>query len=84
MRWCAPKRPATTRSTTGVVNGLKGTGSLVTLGIEVYFAKPYHPWERGANENRNGVVRKVLPKGRSFGDTTEEEMRRIDYMPNAA
>ena len=52
------------------------------LGIDVYFAKPYHSWERGTNENRNGVVRKVLPKGRPFGDITEEEMRRIDYMLN--
>ena len=52
------------------------------LGIKVYFAKPYHSWERGTNENRNGIVRKVLPKGRSFGDVTEEEMRRIDYMLN--
>ncbi len=52
------------------------------LGIEVYFAKPYHSWERGTNENRNGVVRKVLPKGRSFDDIAEEEMRRIDYMLN--
>jgi len=52
------------------------------LGIDVYFAKPYHSWERGTNENRNGVVRKVLPKGRAFGDITEEEMRRIDCMLN--
>ena len=52
------------------------------LGIEVYFAKPYHSWERGTNENRNGIVRKVLPKGRSFDDITEEEMRRIDRMLN--
>ena len=52
------------------------------LGIKVYFAKPYHSWERGTNENRNGIVRKVLPKGRSFDDITEEEMRRIDYMLN--
>jgi len=52
------------------------------LGIEVYFAKPYHSWERGTNENRNGVVRKVLPKGRSFDDITGEEMRRIDRMLN--
>ena len=52
------------------------------LGIEVYFAKPYHSWEGGRNENRNVVVRKVLPKGRSFDDIAEEEMRRIDYMVN--
>ena len=52
------------------------------LGIDVYFAKPYHSWERGTNENRNGIVRKVLPKGRSFGDITGEEMRRIDRMLN--
>lgn len=52
------------------------------LGLKVYFAKPYHSWERGTNENRNGVVRRVLPKGRSFGDVTEEEMRRIDSLLN--
>ncbi len=52
------------------------------LGIEVYFAHPYHSWERGTNENRNGIVRMVLPKGRSFDDITEEEMHRIDYMLN--
>ena len=52
------------------------------LGTGVYFAKPCHSWERGTNENRNGVVRKVLPKGRSFGDVTGEEMRRIDCLLN--
>ena len=52
------------------------------LGIGVYFAKPYHSWERGTNENRNGIVRKVLPKGRPFDDITEEKMRRIDRMLN--
>lgn len=52
------------------------------LGIDVYFAKPYHSWERGTSENRNGIVRKVLPKGRSFDDISGEEMRRIDRMLN--
>ena len=52
------------------------------IGIKVYFAKPYHSWERGTNENRNGVVRMVLPKGRSFDDILEEEMKRIDYLLN--
>ena len=52
------------------------------LGLKVYFAKPYHSWERGTNENRNGIVRMVLPKGRSFDDILEEEMNRIDYLLN--
>ena len=52
------------------------------LGLKVYFAKPYHSWERGTNENRNGIVRRVLPKGRSFDDIAEEEMRRIDRLLN--
>ena len=52
------------------------------LGIAVYFAKPRHSWERGTNENRNGVVRKVLPKGRPFDDITDGEMRRIDSLLN--
>ena len=52
------------------------------LGLGVFFAKPYHSWERGTNENRNGVVRKVLPKGSRFDAITDEEMRRIDRMLN--
>lgn len=51
-------------------------------GVKVYFAKPYHAWERGTNENRNGVVRKVLPKRSSFENLTEEELAKIDYMLN--
>lgn len=52
------------------------------LGLKVYFAKPYHSWERGTNENRNGIVRKILPKGRRFDNITDEELRRIDAMLN--
>ena len=52
------------------------------LGMGVYFAKPYHSWERGTNENRNGVVRKVLPKGSPFDHLTDEQLKRIDYMLN--
>ena len=52
------------------------------LGLKVYFAKPYHSWERGTNENRNGVVRMVLPKGRAFDNILETEYKRIDYLLN--
>lgn len=66
-------------------NGKEFAGhSLLTrrTGADVYFAKPYHSWERGTNENRNRVIRKVLPKGSSFSNITEEEMRKIDYLLN--
>lgn len=52
------------------------------LGLTVYFANPYHSWERGTNENRNGIVRKVLPKKSSFENITEEQTARIDQLLN--
>ena len=52
------------------------------LGIKAYFAKPYHSWERGTNENRNGVVRRILPKGTSFADIPDEAIRRADARLN--
>ena len=41
------------------------------LGLEVYFAHPYSSWERGTNENTNGLLRQYLPKRMSFSQLTE-------------
>lgn len=43
-------------------------------GIPVYFAHPYHSWERGSNENLNGLLRQFFPKSRSFTNVTKQEV----------
>lgn len=47
------------------------------LEAEGYFAHPYHSWERGLNENTNGLVRQYLPKGKSFDSLTHDEIQVI-------
>ena len=43
------------------------------FGVTCYFATPYHSWERGSNENLNGLVRQYLPRGRCLRRTTQED-----------
>ncbi|PHS36897.1 MAG: IS30 family transposase [Sulfurovum sp.] len=45
-----------------------------SLGCDTYFAKPYHSWERGQNENANGLLRQYFPKGMEFVDITRKEV----------
>lgn len=51
-------------------------------GVTVYFAQPHHPWERGTNENTNGLIRQYLPKGVSMADVTQAQCNRIAYKLN--
>lgn len=48
----------------------------------VYFAHPYHSWERGTNENTNGLVRWYFPKGTDFTLVSEEEIAAVEYALN--
>ena len=51
-------------------------------GVTVYFAQPHHPWERGTNENTNGLIRQYLPKGVSMTDVTQAQCNQIAYKLN--
>ena len=46
------------------------------LGIKVYFAHPHSPWERGSNENANGLLRQYFPKGMRFSQVSKKMVDR--------
>jgi IS30 family transposase len=48
----------------------------------VYFAYPYHSWERGTNENTNGLLRQFFPKKSCFKDITQTKLKRITKLIN--
>ena len=47
-----------------------------------YFAKPYHSWERGSNENANGLIRQYLPKGKTMEGIDQYKCNRIAKLIN--
>jgi IS30 family transposase len=53
------------------------------LGIKCYFAHPYASWERGTNENINGLIRWYLPKGTDFRKITPEQIAWIEHLLNS-
>ncbi len=48
----------------------------------VYFAKPYHAWQRGTNENTNGLLRQYLPKGVDFGTISNKYLKHVEKLLN--
>lgn len=52
------------------------------LGASMYFARPYHSWERGLNEHTNGLVRQYLPKHERLDVVTHETVKEIEILLN--
>ena len=57
---------------------------IIAKGLEVdfFFARPCHSWERGANENTNGLIRQYFPKGSSFENITNQQIKDVQHKLN--
>lgn len=77
--------PATLRRTITFDNGSENWDYetiKAVIGIEPYFAHSYASWERGTNENTNGLIRWYFPKGTDFASVTDEDIRRVENTLN--
>ena len=54
----------------------------IDSGVQVFFADPHSPWQRGTNENTNGLLRQYFPKGTDLARWSEEELRAVAHTLN--
>ena len=52
------------------------------LNLKFYFAKPYHSWQRGTNENTNGLIRQFFPKRTDLSLVSEQEIAKVEWLLN--
>jgi IS30 family transposase len=77
--------PRSLRKTLTLDNGTENTlHEEITeqIGAKCYFARPYASWQRGTNEQTNGMVRWYLPKGTDFRNISEEEVAEVESRIN--
>ena len=75
------KQPQYLRKTMTYDNGIEMANHkwlTENTGMDIYFAHPYSSWERGTNENTNGLIRRFLPKGTDFNTISLERLKQIE------
>jgi transposase, IS30 family len=83
VEWLTPFK--TGSHTTTIDNGKECSDhekTAAALNMNIYFPHPYHLWERGLNENTNGLIRQYIPKGSSFHEVSDEKMQKIIELPD--
>lgn len=77
--------PERARRTLTLDNGSENSGHeeiTKAIGTQCYFADPYSSWQRGANEQVNGMVRRYFPKGTDFSKITDEQVAWVESRIN--
>lgn len=77
--------PAHLKHTLTTDNGIENTdwnGIEKVTGATCYAAHPYHAWERGSNENANGLIRQYFPKNTDFTRVSDAEIAAVEYALN--
>ena len=55
----------------------------IEVGLPIYFCDPHSPWQRGTNENTNGLLRQYFPKGTDLSRHSRAEIESVAYALNS-